>query len=224
MTSLASTTPIERPASLKDTAYRQIKQLLLAGKLDGDRFYSAQHFAEILGVSRTPVREALLQLANEGLLTCLDVRGFKLREFSPRDVRDVFETRQVIEVYVCERMAADLTAADLQAMEATLAAMQQCMDHGDPLGFLEADREFHMIPIRRGGNRNFVTILDNIRDHICILGRVVLEHAGRNREILREHAAILKALKRKDKKAAVKALKEHLNTTEGYLPAGNPDS
>src|SRR5262249_47924641 len=90
---------IDRPRTLKDQAYREIKQQLLAGHLEHERLYSAQHFAERLGVSRTPVREALLQLASEGFLVCLDVRGFKIREFSDQEIRDLFETREVIETH-----------------------------------------------------------------------------------------------------------------------------
>jgi DNA-binding GntR family transcriptional regulator len=91
MTPLTETTqPIARHGSLKDAAYRQIKELLLSGRLEHGRLYSAQYFAEMLGVSRTPVREALLQLTSEGSLVCLDVRGFKIREFTDKEVRDVF--------------------------------------------------------------------------------------------------------------------------------------
>src|SRR5947209_6045260 len=70
---------IDRPLSLKDSAYRAIKDQLVSGKLEHDKIYSAQHFAGMLGVSRTPAREALLQLASEGFLVCLDARGFKIK-------------------------------------------------------------------------------------------------------------------------------------------------
>src|SRR5262249_55457354 len=80
--------PIERSASLKDAAYTQIKNLLLGGQLAPDRLYSAQYFAEMLGVSRTPIREALLQLTGEGFLVCHDVRGFQIKEFTDKEIRD----------------------------------------------------------------------------------------------------------------------------------------
>src|SRR6516165_9949921 len=91
---------ILRRGSLKDLAYQEIKELLVSGQLKPDRLYSAQHFAQLLGVSRTPVREALLRLANEGFLVCREVKGFQIKEFSRKEVQDVLETRAVIETHV----------------------------------------------------------------------------------------------------------------------------
>src|SRR4051812_43635930 len=113
----AGSGPLQRPGTLKDLAYREIKQQLVSGRLLRDRIYSAQHFAEQLGISRTPAREALLQLASEGFLVCLDVRGFKVREFSEKEIRDVFETRQVIEAYVVERAAGELSAEEVRHLK-----------------------------------------------------------------------------------------------------------
>ena len=95
---------IERPGTLQALAYDKIKGLMIAGELDFDAIYSANQFAEILGVSRTPVREALLQLSAEGLLTSLQGRGFKIKQFSENRVREFFETRQMIESYIIEQM------------------------------------------------------------------------------------------------------------------------
>ena len=85
---------IDRPTSLKDSAYRAIKDQLVSGQLEPDKIYSAQHFAAMLGVSRTPIREAMLQLAGEEGSAGLPggAPGFKIKRFSEREIlRDVFE-------------------------------------------------------------------------------------------------------------------------------------
>jgi hypothetical protein len=82
--------------------------------------YSAQFFAEMLGVSRTLVREALLKLTSEASLVCLDVRGFKIREFTDKKGRDVFETRPVIETYVFKHLVNGQLAEDIRDMERSL--------------------------------------------------------------------------------------------------------
>ena len=219
MSTLARSTPqiaLERPGSLKDAAYRQIKDLLLSGQLAHDRLYSAQHFAERLGISRTPAREALLALAGEGLLVCLDVRGFKVKEFSTKEIQDVFETRQIIESYVFHRLVDDHTNDDLKQMERALKTMAEHARKKDELAFLEADKEFHSVPLRRCGNLHLLAIMENIRNHIAILSRKALGYEGRYQGVLREHAAILDALRRRDKKKAAQAVREHLTTTEQY--------
>lgn len=213
----AANQPLERPASLKDAAYRQIKGLLISGQLERERLYSAQHFADSLGVSRTPVREALLQLTSEGFLVCLDVRGFKIKDFSAKEIRDVFETRQVIESYVVKRLVAELTAADLHGMEQNFQVMKACAAQGDAHGFLENDKEFHMLPVRRSGNLHLLAIMDTIRNQMSIFGLTALSHPGRFQEVLREHDAILAALRQRDKKKAVQAMSQHLTTTEGRI-------
>jgi DNA-binding GntR family transcriptional regulator len=209
--------PLTRPASLKDAAYRQIKALLLAGALEQDRLYSAQFFADQLGVSRTPAREALLQLAGDGVLVCHDVRGFQIKHFSDQEIRDVFETRTLIETHALRKLAAEANPADLVDLQKSLKAMTAAAQRQDAQAFVEADKEFHMVALRRCGNAHLLAIMENIRTHISIFALQALRHAGRFDEVLREHAAIVKALRRRDRKQAFEALRHHLATTERYL-------
>ncbi len=216
---MTPTTPllIERRPSLKEVAYRQIKDLLVSGEMSPDKLYSAQHFAALLGVSRTPVREALLQLTNEGFLVCLDVRGFKVREFTAKEIHDVMETRMVIECAVIERLANGLTPEDLRAMSQSLESMAACARAANGIGFLEADQEFHVVPIRRLGNQHLLSIMDNIRGCMSLFGLTGRPLQGRYDEVLREHGAILEALRRKDRAKSVRAVRHHLATTESCL-------
>jgi len=209
--------PIQRPGTLKELAYREIKQQLVSGRLLHDQIYSAQHFAEQLGISRTPAREALLQLASEGFLICLDVKGFKVKVFSSKEIRDVFETRQLIEAYVVERAAGELSEIDLKRLRESLRTMAVRAEKDDLVGFLEADKEFHLALVRRTNNLHLMSIMENIRDYVSIFGLKVLAHPGRVQEVLREHQRILDALSRGDRNDAVKAVRDHLATTERYL-------
>ncbi len=208
---------IERPGSLKDLAYREIKGQLLSGRLREDTMYSANQFADLLGVSRSPVREALLQLAAEGYLVFVEGRGFRIKEISEKEIREVFETRQLIEAYVVESLVAELSGEDIHRLEQSLKLMVERAEAGDSLGFLEADREFHMTLVDRHGNRMLASIMDNIRNYISIFGLKAIAHEGRVQEVLREHSGILEALRQKDKKGAVRAMRDHLLTTEQYL-------
>lgn len=215
--------PITRPASLKDAAYGQIKNLLTSGRMEHERLYSAQYFADMLGVSRTPIREALLQLASEGFLVCLDVRGFKIKEFTAKEIGDVFDTRTLIETHVLQRFAADPNAEDLRCLEQSLKTMTACAAQGDAHGFLEADREFHMVPARRLGNLHLLTIMENIRNHVSVFGLKALARPGRYAEVIREHTAIVSALRQKDRKKAVQALDQHLTATQQHLLGDGPE-
>jgi DNA-binding GntR family transcriptional regulator len=103
---------LEQPGTLQNLAYERIKTLLINGQLEFDEVYSANHFAEILGVSRTPIREALLQLTSEGFFVSLRGRGFKVKEFSEKEIQDFFEARKMIEAYVIEQLVDEVSAED----------------------------------------------------------------------------------------------------------------
>ena len=161
---------IDRPSSLKDSAYRTIKDLLVSGQLDHDKIYSAQHFAMMLGVSRTPIREAMLQLAGEGFLVYLEARGFKIKQFSERGIRDVFETRRMIETFVAKQVLEKLTPEDIRPLKENLRVMAEHAQRGSAHGFMEADKGFHLSLVRRTGDQMLASIMETIRNHIAIFG------------------------------------------------------
>jgi DNA-binding GntR family transcriptional regulator len=205
---------IERSETLQVQAYENIKGLLVAGRLKFGKIYSASQFAEMLGVSRTPAREALLQLAAEGWLSPVQGRGFKLREFTQEEVRDFFEARLMIETYVIERLVERIGQKDLRALEDSLKQMVHYARGRDASGFLDADKAFHMNLVYRYKNRLLESVMDNIRNLISILGERALSRPGRTEEVVREHQEILDALRRRDPKEAAAAVKRHLDSTE----------
>lgn len=205
---------IKRPETLLSLAYDRIKGLLVSGQLNFDEIYSANQFAEMLGVSRTPVREALLQLAAEGLLMPVQGRGFKIKGFSEKEIKDFFEARLMIETYVISRLVKGIGGVDAKALQTSLKQMVRSADKGDIYGFLEADKAFHMNLIHRYTNRLLETIMENIRNLISILGQKALSSSGRIEEVLQEHQAIVEAVKEKDANKAAKAMSHHLNRTE----------
>ncbi len=210
--------PIKRPSTLNELAYKEIRNSLITGRLQFDKIYSANYFAEILKVSRTPVREALLQLANEGCLISLQGQGFKIKAYSTKEVKDFFETRRMIESYVTEQVVGTLADSELRKLEDSYKSMaERARKRGDTYGFLEADKEFHMDLIHRYDNFCLVSIMQNIRNLISIFGGTALSRRERFQEVLDEHQVIFEAIKRKDKKKAVQAIAYHLNTTEKYL-------
>jgi DNA-binding GntR family transcriptional regulator len=208
---------LEQPDTLQNQAYERIKSLLLNGQLEFDEVYSANHFAEILGVSRTPIREALLQLTAEGFLVSLRGRGFKIKEFSEKEIQDFFEARKMIEAYVIEQLVDEVREEDLKPLDDSLEQMINGHKKSESYSFLEADKSFHMNLIHRYENSLLESIMGNIRDFISILGQKALAGPGRVQEVIKEHQDILAALHQRDKMEAVRALKYHLDATEKSL-------
>jgi len=208
---------LEQPDTLQNQAYERIKTLLISGQLEFDEVYSANHFAEILGVSRTPIREALLQLTAEGFFVSLRGRGFKIKELSEKEIQDFFEARKMIEAYVIEQLVDEVSEEDLKPLDESLEQMINGHKKSGSHNFLEADKSFHMNLIHRYENSLLESIMGNIRDFISILGQKALASPGRAQEVIQEHQDILAALHQRDKMEAVRALKYHLDATEKSL-------
>ena len=130
---------LEQPGTLHNQAYERIKTLLISGQLEFDEVYSANHFAEILGVSRTPIREALLQLTAEGFFVSLRGRGFKIKELSEKEIQDFFEARKMIEAYVIEQLVDEVSEEDLKPLDESLEQMINGHKKSGSHNFLEAD-------------------------------------------------------------------------------------
>jgi DNA-binding GntR family transcriptional regulator len=211
------TLQVKRSESLKEQVYSKLKALLTSGKLERDVFYSANHFAGQLGVSRTPAREALLQLEAEGFLVAQDNRGFKVKEFSAKQAADFFEMRRLMETYAVGKMCGALEADDLRTLDDCFKQMRSAADKGDPAAFVAGDEHFHHVLISRCDNQFLTSLIQNIRDFISIFGRRMVAHANGMQEVIEEHAQILKALKANQKDRAIEAMSRHLSRTEARL-------
>ncbi|MBU1276067.1 MAG: GntR family transcriptional regulator [Proteobacteria bacterium] len=207
---------IRQPKTLQKIAYDKIKYLLTSGKMQNDEVYSANKLAQTLGVSRTPIREALLQLTGEGLLRSLGRRGFQVNKFTKKQIRDLFEVRRLIEPFVIEQMCGILNDDDIApliaAMDAACKGKKKDFDK-----FIEADKQFHMMLIDRHGNEIFMNVMENIRDLISVLGLQAISKPGRVKEVIAEHNKIVEGLLKNEPEMAVKGMLDHLHSTEETL-------
>lgn len=209
--------------TLATRALEELRSAIVDGRLaPGERFSVAQ-LAQLLGVSRTPVREALLQLERQGVVRFERNRGVRVLETSAHDVQEVFEMRLLLEVPATRRACARLRDDELQALERELAGMAAA-DEEAP--FMAHDARFHELLLAAAGNRRLITTVRSLRDHVRLeVGTTV----GRSRDldaILGEHRVIMAALRERDAEAAAAAMRDHLRTTARLLirQAGGGDA
>jgi DNA-binding GntR family transcriptional regulator len=158
-----------RPAARR--AYDHVKERLLAGAYEEGELLSEGTIAQELGISRTPVREALLQLQSEHLLTLYPKRGALVTPVSGREVAELFESRLLLERH-CLRAALPPGPGLLAALEAELARQRELLAHADFAGFVTADREFHRLWVAAAGNRILLDLYDD-RDRRAAAARAV---------------------------------------------------
>jgi DNA-binding GntR family transcriptional regulator len=205
---------IKQPESLAKMAYESIRNSILSGQWTIRELYNEKAIAADLGISRTPVREALLELASQDLIIFLPRRGLMVNRFTRRDVDEIFELRKAIEMATVEKIARTSPPFDLFEIEESLLNQRKAVKQKDYLAFMEADRLFHTRFSDLTNNRRLIAILENIRDMIHVMGVKALALEGRALAVIEEHQTILEAVKKGNIEEARRAMDYHLDQSK----------
>ncbi|HSD80437.1 MAG TPA: GntR family transcriptional regulator, partial [Solirubrobacteraceae bacterium] len=211
-------------ATLASHALDAIRAAIVDGRLAAGELYSVAGLAEQFGVSRTPVREALLLLERQGVVRFERNRGVRVLESSAHDLDEVFTLRLLLEVPATHRACALLRDEDLDALDRELAAMGVLAAEGDEGPFMAHDQRFHEVVLLAAGNRRLAAIVGQLRDLVRFRGASTVGRSRDLRAIHAEHVAIRDALRARDADAAASAMRRHLLTTRRLLlaQAGGP--
>lgn len=164
MSKLAGIQAVERPPTLSRRAYLQIQQAIRDGVLKSGVMYSENELAEQLGMSRTPVREAVISLSREGIIEIASQRGFRLRELSVLERTEIFDLRALLEPYVAGRLATARTAEQVDQLRGLLDEQQLLVENPkDPQTFLDLDERFHLLQAEYLGLERTRSTMANLR-------------------------------------------------------------
>jgi DNA-binding GntR family transcriptional regulator len=205
---------ISQPLALTKMAYGVLRDSILSGLLKPGEIYNEMGIAKDLGISRTPVREALLELSVQGLVVFLPRKGVMIKPYTPKDVEEIFELREAIELAAIEKIAKNPTSYDFTKLENSLQAQRVAAEEHNYTAFMNADRGFHAVFSELTKNRRFVEVLENIRDLVHFMGLKGLSVTGRKEKVIEEHEEVLLAVKLGDLTAARDAMARHLETSK----------
>jgi DNA-binding GntR family transcriptional regulator len=212
------------PVSLREQALAAIKRSILDSRYAPGSMLSESQLAEELRISRTPIREALRELAGNGLVRILPQRGIVVTDLSARDIVEVYQLREQLEPFAARLAAERATVEDVAAFEA---------DHADALRHLNAGRLrpaydasvlMHARIIEIARNNWLIQIMKLLSDQVHRFGLLTLRH-GRAESAIREHGGIVAAIGRRDPDAAESLMRDHLRADRDValrltLPAG----
>ncbi|HMN98815.1 MAG TPA: GntR family transcriptional regulator [Miltoncostaeaceae bacterium] len=210
----------DRPPAAKDRVYAFVKERILDGAYPGGELLSEGEVAEALEVSRTPVREAFLLLEAEGLMRLYPKRGALVVPVSPGEVRDLMDTRLLVERDAARRVARDegrrgRVATELQDL---LDRQQAALDGGDVPAFVRTDRDFHHAIVAAAGNAILARLSDSLRDRQRrMVATTVARDPALMRRFLDEHRAICDAIGAGDARAAGRLVEAHLEGARAGL-------
>lgn len=202
------------PAQLERRAYERLRDDILSGVLrPGDPLVESR-IAEELGVSKTPVREALIRLQRDGLVTIEPYRGARVIELAPEDIREILELRLVLEREVARELARRRPPETLAALEGSLARSKSALARRRQRELLDSLTEFSDVQAQACGNRRMAKLLVDLRSALLIIGHTSLRAAGRVERSIAEHEAILTAIRSGDPEAAARATEAHIRSIE----------
>jgi GntR family transcriptional regulator, rspAB operon transcriptional repressor len=208
---------LQRPESLARRAYSAVRRAMRDRSIVPGPLYSELQLAAALSISRTPVREALIELAREGLIEIVPQRGFRLRTINADEERELFDLRQIIESYVVQKLATEASADTI--LELRLLAHRENTNLDDALAFVEADEEFHLALPGLAGLQRTRDMLSTLRSTTFLAQSTPIQPA----RLPNEHEQIIRAIESKDPAQAVRTLGDHLQNLYGhFLPVHSP--
>ncbi|MFE1798807.1 MULTISPECIES: GntR family transcriptional regulator [unclassified Streptomyces] len=208
----------------KKPSYRErvadaLRAALIAGELRPGEVHSAPALAARFGVSATPVREALLDLAKEGLVDTVPNKGFRVTAVSEKQLDEYTHIRSLIEIPTTVGLAASAAPADLAALRPVAQEIVTAAAAGDLIAYVEADVRFHLGLLALAGNEHLVEVVGDLRKRSRLYGLHALVEAGRLEASAEEHLEILDALVARDEGAVRAVMTRHLGHVRGLWAA-----
>jgi DNA-binding GntR family transcriptional regulator len=201
--------PFAARPSLSAQVYETIKTSILSLELQPGTILSIGELAEQFEVSRTPVRDALLLLEKDELVTLIPHKGALVTEITAKDVREMYEMHIALECHAVRMVAPTLTAHELDHLEQVLEASRQALDGGHYLQASNLGRQFHDLFVQKLGNRRLTAYLRDLDVLYTRLRNYSALLPGRLQKSYEQHLTILHALKAGDTNQAVQALADH---------------
>lgn len=211
-------------ASAADRAYAYVRGEIMARRMAGNDLVSEGQVADAVGVSRTPVREALLRLQAEGLLRLLPKRGALVLPVTAEEMADVLETRRLVEAFAARKIVGEGPVAPLvAALTRHIDDMRAAAKRRDTTAYVEADRAFHLEMVAAAGNEILTSLYRSLRDRQLRMGVVNLladdgvADTNRMRNSADEHERITEAISSRSVRAVEAAIGEHLDDASKLL-------
>lgn len=201
--------------SLADGVVEAVRAGMAAGELLPDHTYSVYQLSDLLGVSRSPVREALLRLAEAGLVRINRNRGFQVLTPQARDLEEIIDIRLALEPAAARRAAEEATDAEHAGIRVAFEDMEGAT--GEEERFWVADHALHDRLMRAGGNQRAAAIIERLRATTALLGTRTTTAGRTLPEICAEHAPIVRAILSRRGAEAEAAMRHHLEHTGQLL-------
>lgn len=196
---------------LRDVVFNTLRQAILRGELKpGERLMEIQ-LANKLGVSRTPIREAIRKLELEGLVLMIPRKGAEVAEITEKSLRDVLEVRRALEELAVELACEKITPEQIQELRDAAASFRDSLQEGDITRIAEADVKFHDVIYLATDNQKLIQLLNNLREQMYRYRVEYLKRSDFHQQLMDEHEEIIETIERGQKDQAVQVVCQHVD-------------
>jgi len=202
---------------LREVVCETLRNAIVAGILKpGERLMEIQ-VSEELGVSRTPVREAIRKLELEGFVVMIPRRGTYVSDLSINDINEVFEVRTALDVLSAGLAAERITPEELEQMERLLVELGEYIEQNDIEKIVDADSQFHDLLYSASRNGRLIGIINNLREQLTRFRSLSMSYPGRLKDMLGEHTRLVESLAKRNVALAKRLAGEHMANAEQTL-------
>lgn len=201
--------------SLRERVAESLRAALVSGRMAPGTTYSIPALAEQFGVSATPVREAMLDLVNEGIVAPVPNKGFRVVELTDAELDQITELRRLLEVPTVGTLAGAIDRSSIKRLRSLASEVSDAARRGDVVAYVEADRELHLALLAVARNPRLVEIVGRLRDQSRLYGLEQLAAEGVLVDSANEHMQLIDALESGDRLAAERVMAHHLDHVRG---------
>lgn len=201
--------------SLREQVTNALRAAIVSGELEPGEVYSAPALGAKFGVSATPVREAMLDLIRENLVTTVPNKGYRVTTMAEAELDDITELRMLIEPPLAARVTPLIPAEDLPALREMAQAIVDGALASDLVAYTDADRAFHLKLLEYAGNPRVSSLISDLRAHTRLYGLGALLERGELEGSAREHHQILDAIEANDPEKVEQLMRTHISHVRG---------
>ena len=199
---------------LRDVVFNTLRQAILKGELEpGERLMEIQ-LAERLGVSRTPIREAIRKLELEGLVLMIPRKGAEVAKISARSLRDVLEVRRALEELAIELACQRMSEEEVGNLQKAQEDFKKAIAEGDAMKIAETDEHYHDVIYEGTQNAKLIQMLNNLREQMYRYRLEYIKDEDKRKILVLEHEKILKTVRERKVAEAKEAVREHIDNQE----------
>ncbi|GAA3287346.1 GntR family transcriptional regulator [Arthrobacter citreus] len=199
-----------RKTNLRETVARALRAAIISGEMVPGVVYSAPSLGARFGVSATPVREAMLDLVRENLVTVEPNKGFRVTEVSEEDLDQMAAIRLLLEPPVVRSIVSEVPAADLPRLREMAQEIVDRASAADLVGYTDADREFHLRLLDYSGNRRLVELVADLRSHSRLLGLNALVESNELSPSAEEHLKMVDLIEQGKAEELEELMRSHI--------------